>query len=80
MLKITRTPAAVHDVVAITDYIAANNLDAALRFYDEIDRLLNLIARYPQMGEAVDHLATGLRRHTLAITCCSIDCAEANLN
>ena len=65
MLKITRTPAAVRDVVAITDYIAANNLDAALRFHDEIDRLLDLIARYPQMGEAVDHLAAGMRRHTL---------------
>jgi toxin ParE1/3/4 len=65
MPKVTRTPAAVRDLVAISDYIAANNLDAALRLLDEVDRLLDLIARYPQMGEAVDHLAAGMRRHTL---------------
>jgi toxin ParE1/3/4 len=65
MLNIVRTPAAVSDLVAITDYIAAENLNAALGFYDEIDRLLTMIARYPEMGEAVDYLSPGLRRFTL---------------
>jgi toxin ParE1/3/4 len=65
MLKIVRTPAAVRDLAAITDYIAADNLTAALGFYDEIDRLLTMIAQYPEMGEAVDHLSPGLRRFTL---------------
>lgn len=65
MLQVTRTPAAVRDLAAITDHIAANNLEAALRFYDEVDRLLRLIARYPQMGEAVDQFAVGMRRQTL---------------
>jgi toxin ParE1/3/4 len=65
MLKVVRTPAAVRDLAAITDYIAADNLTAALRFYDEIDRLLTMFARYPEMGEAVDHLSPGLRRFTL---------------
>jgi plasmid stabilization system protein ParE len=54
MLRITRTPAAVRDLAAITDWIATDNLDAALRFYDGVDRLLSLIARYPRIGEAVD--------------------------
>jgi toxin ParE1/3/4 len=65
MPKLIRTPAAVRDLVSITDWIAADNLDAALRFYDEVDRLLSLIARYPRMGEAVDQLGPGVRRHTL---------------
>jgi plasmid stabilization system protein ParE len=34
---VTRTPAAVRDLASITDRIAADNLDAALRFYDEVD-------------------------------------------
>jgi toxin ParE1/3/4 len=65
MLKIVRTPAAVRDLEAITDYIAVDNLTAALAFYDEIDRLLTLIAQYPDLGEAVDQLSPGLRRLTL---------------
>jgi toxin ParE1/3/4 len=55
----------VRDLAAITDYIAADNLTAALGFYDEVDRLLTMIAQYPEMGEAVDHLSPGLRRFTL---------------
>jgi toxin ParE1/3/4 len=65
MLKIVRTPAAVRDLAAIADFIAADNLTAALGFYDEIDRLLTMIAQYPEMGEAVDHLSPGVRRLTL---------------
>jgi len=62
---VIRTPAAVRDLVAITDWIAADDLDAALGFYDEVDRLLGLIARYPILGESVEHLGPGMRRHTL---------------
>ena len=65
MLKIVRTPAAVRDLAAITDTIAADNLTAALGFYDEIDRLLTMIVQYPDIGEAADHLSPGLRRFTL---------------
>lgn len=64
MPRIIRTPAAVRDLATITDYIAADNLAAALGFYDEIDRLLSMIARNPDIGEAVEHLAPGLRRFT----------------
>lgn len=65
MRNIVRTPAAVRDLAAITDYIAADNLSAALAFYDEVDHLLTTIAQYPEMGEAVDDLSHGLRRATL---------------
>lgn len=65
MLRVTRTPAAQRDLAAITDWIAADNLDAALRFYDEVDRLLHLIARYPEMGETTEPLGKGVRRVTL---------------
>jgi toxin ParE1/3/4 len=65
MLRVTRTPAAQRDLVAITDWIAANNLDAALRLYEEVDRLLSLIARYPEMGETTESLGEGVRRVTL---------------
>lgn len=65
MLKLVRTPAAARDLAPITDFIAADNLTAALRFYDEVGRLLARIAEYPEMGEAVDRLSPGLRRFTL---------------
>jgi toxin ParE1/3/4 len=65
MLKIVRTPAAVRDLVAITDQIAADSLTAALGFYDEVDRLLTMVAQYPELGEVVDHFSPGLRRFML---------------
>jgi toxin ParE1/3/4 len=65
MRRIVRTPAAVRDLAAITDYIAADNLTAALGFYDKVDRYLAMIAQYPEIGEAVDDLSPGLRRFTL---------------
>lgn len=40
-------------------------MTAALGFYDEIDRLLTMIAQYPDIGEVVEHLSPGLRRFTL---------------
>lgn len=65
MPTVLQTPAAVRDVNAIADWIASGSLDAALRFYDEIDRTLTLLAKYPKLGQAVDHLYPGLRRHTV---------------
>jgi len=65
MAHIIHTPSAIHDLRAITDWIAEHNLGAAFEFYDNVDRILALLARHPLMGEAVDHLQPGLRRHTL---------------
>ena len=65
MAKVIRTPAAVRDLALIADRIAQDNLDAALRFYEEVGRVLDLISRHPLMGEGVENLAPGLRRHTV---------------
>jgi plasmid stabilization system protein ParE len=79
MAQVIRAPAAVRDLEAITDWIAADNLDAALGFYDEVDRLLALITRYPMLGESVEHLGPGMRRRS-AITCCSTRWWATRLN
>jgi toxin ParE1/3/4 len=63
--QIIHTPSAIRDLNAITDWIAEHDLGAALNFYDDVDRILTLISRYPLLGQAVDHLQPGLRRHTL---------------
>lgn len=63
-MKIIQTPAAVRDVSTIADWIAEHNLDAALNFFDDVDRILKLLCSHPLMGEAVDELSPGLRRHT----------------
>ena len=39
MTHIIHTPSAIRDLRAITDRIAEHNLDAALEFYDEVDRI-----------------------------------------
>ena len=65
MTHIIHTPSAVRDLSLITDWIAEHNLGAALKFYDEVDRILALLSRYPLMGQVVDYLQPGLRRHTL---------------
>jgi toxin ParE1/3/4 len=49
----------------ICDTIAADNPSAALRWLDEIDKTLLLIAQHPLIGEAVDHLASGTRRYSV---------------
>jgi toxin ParE1/3/4 len=46
-----RTPQARRDVMGIADYIAENNLDAALRFLDAIDHTFRFLAANPQSGE-----------------------------
>ena len=64
MAKVFRTASAKSDVAAIADFIAADNPPAAERWLDEIDQTLMLIASHPQIGERVDHLAPGIRRHS----------------
>jgi toxin ParE1/3/4 len=50
---------------AIADFIAADNPAAAERWLDEVDQTLSVIAKYPYLGEQVDQLAPGVRRHSL---------------
>jgi toxin ParE1/3/4 len=63
MKRVVRTRSARADVAAIAWHIAEDNLHAAEGWLDEIDETLNLIAAFPEIGERVDHLTPGLRRH-----------------
>jgi len=62
MARLRRTSDARNDLTAIWLYIAQDNLPAADRLMDEIDRTLELLLSFPLMGEAVSQLRTGVRR------------------
>ncbi|MDZ4657621.1 MAG: type II toxin-antitoxin system RelE/ParE family toxin [Bythopirellula sp.] len=64
MPRIIRTPFASRDFSAIALYLADKSLDAALNWMDGIDHTLQLLSHNPLLGEAVDHLEQGVRRHT----------------
>lgn len=66
MATIIRSAEAIFDLADIACYIAQDNATAAERWLDSVDRLLQLLAENPEMGEAVDHLKSGLRRYTHA--------------
>ena len=63
MARVIRSASAKADILAIAEYIAADKRSAAKRWVTKLDKTLGLIARYPLMGEAVEHLAPGMRRH-----------------
>jgi toxin ParE1/3/4 len=55
---------AEEDLLAIAEYIARDNLSAAARWLDHIEKKLAILATQPYLGEAVDHIRPGLRRFT----------------
>lgn len=63
MARIVRTEAAKADVLEILEYIARDKPSAAEKWLNKIDEDLFLIAKFPEMGERVDHLVPGMRRH-----------------
>ena len=62
MARIVRTIPARADLRDIWLYIAQDNLDAADRFLDRIDRTIRMLAENPGLGESQDDLKQGLRR------------------
>ncbi len=62
MAQIRRSTDAQTDLISIWAYIAQDNIPAADRLTDEIDRTLARLVAYPLLGEAVDHLRVGTRR------------------
>jgi toxin ParE1/3/4 len=64
MPRIVRTPAANRDFSIIAAYLADKSLNGALNWIEGIDRILDLLANNPLLGETVDHLGKGVRRHT----------------
>ncbi|MGE5608385.1 MAG: type II toxin-antitoxin system RelE/ParE family toxin [Bacillota bacterium] len=61
MKRVIRSPRASLDLSEITDFIARDNVDAALRFLDEIDNILKKLADFPGLGRSRDELGPGLR-------------------
>jgi toxin ParE1/3/4 len=61
MARVEKTSRAETDLVEIADYIAADSLEAAVRWIDEIDQSFRLLARNPLIGEDVTHLQSGVR-------------------
>ena len=65
MARLRRTSDARNDLTAIWLYVAQDNLPAADRLMDEISHTLELLLRFPLMGDAVDNLRPGARRTTI---------------
>ena len=61
MARILRRPRASEDVAGIWDHIADDDLAAADRWLDRLDRQLQLLATQPLVGRARNELAEGLR-------------------
>jgi toxin ParE1/3/4 len=62
MAEISRFRQAEEDLLAIAGHIALDNPTAAANWLDKIEKSLALLATQPLMGQAVDHIRTGLRR------------------
>ncbi|MGD9636748.1 MAG: type II toxin-antitoxin system RelE/ParE family toxin [Pirellulales bacterium] len=62
MPRVIRTADSRDDLTAIWLYIAQDSVSAADRWIDKIDRVLQLLAASPGIGETVDHLRPGTRR------------------
>jgi toxin ParE1/3/4 len=63
MGKAIRAPRAKIDLVNIADYIARDNLRAAIKLTDEIDAAVDRLAQYPGMGPQRNELGRGLRSY-----------------
>ena len=61
MPRIVRSRESDEDVYEIANYIALDNLQAALRFIDTVDEKLRLLSEFPHLGPVRDELAPLLR-------------------
>jgi toxin ParE1/3/4 len=61
MSKYRFTSTARKELKAIKDYIAAENLQAAFRFVDEVTRKCSILAEFPAMGRLWSDLVPPLR-------------------
>ena len=61
MARILRRPQASEDIAELWDHIADDDLAAADRWLERLDKQLRLLATQPLMGRARDELAEGVR-------------------
>ncbi|TWT99176.1 Toxin ParE1 [Botrimarina colliarenosi] len=64
MLPVFHSPRAERDLDAISLHIGEQSPLAAWRLLEAIDDTMRLVAVFPSIGEAVDHLGPGVRRIT----------------
>lgn len=67
MPRIVRSSESKADVQEIAWYIAQDNLDAALRFFNSIDEKLKLLARFPGRGPPVTNWRRGCAAFRLGV-------------
>jgi toxin ParE1/3/4 len=60
-LRVTRTPRAAADLLALWIYIADNSEAAADRMLDAIEETLAMLANYPRAGRLRSEISDGLR-------------------
>jgi len=63
MAKVRRTVQAKRDYIQIWVHVAEQNLRAADGLINDFDAALELISRFPGIGQSRDDLAKGLRSY-----------------
>ena len=65
MSRVIRTSPALQDVLSIVTYIGERNVSAADHWLSQLDRILELLAKNPELGERIDALGHNVRRQVL---------------
>ena len=65
MSRVTRSRRVEQDLLAIAEYIAADNPVAASRWLDEMERTFALLSSFPTIGQDVSDIRPGLGRLSL---------------
>lgn len=64
-LRVVHSPVAARDLDTIAYRISEGSPGAAFRWLEQTDHTMHLISQHPGLGEAVDHLGSGIRRISL---------------
>jgi toxin ParE1/3/4 len=66
MAEVIKTPEVIESLRRIVQYIAKDNLPAALRWLDEIEAVCDLLAAQPDIGQRIRTKRFGeVRRHVV---------------
>ncbi|WP_152045593.1 type II toxin-antitoxin system RelE/ParE family toxin [Aureimonas psammosilenae] len=65
-LAILRRPKAREDLIEIWSRIAEESEDAADRFFDRVEKILDMLGEHPQAGRSRSEIDAGLRSFPVA--------------
>ena len=65
MGQIIRSPKSKIDLWELADYIAQDNVAAAVKFLNQVDATLEKLAQFPGMGPERDEIEPGIRSFPL---------------